>query len=180
MADDLISLSFTIEPQAAGDAAAIEDLLDRAFGPDRHGRTAYRLRDGVAPVEALSLVARDGHRFLGTLRFWPVEIAPEDGGDNVSALLLGPLAVAPDLKGKGIGITLMREGLARAREAGHRAVILVGDFDYYRRVGFVRMAPGQFTMPGPVDEARLLYLELAPGSLAGVSGRIVPARPRDA
>lgn len=179
MADDPISLSFTIEPQGPADLPAVEDLLDRAFGPDRHGRTAYRLRDGVEPVDALSLVARDGDGFLGTLRFWPIEIAPENGGDNVAALLLGPLAVAPDLKGKGIGITLMREGLARAREAGHRAVILVGDFDYYRRVGFVRMAPGQFTMPGPVDEARLLYLELAPDSLAGVAGRIVRAGRRD-
>lgn len=180
MADDLISLSFTIEAQGAADLPAVEDLLDRAFGPDRHGRTAYRLRDGVEPVAELSLVARSPERFLGTLRFWPIEIAPENGGDNIAALLLGPLAVAPDLKGKGIGITLMREGLARAREAGHRAVILVGDFDYYRRVGFVRMAPGQFTMPGPVDEARLLYLELAPGSLDGIAGDIVKVRAGDA
>ncbi len=173
MADDLISLSFIIEPQRPTDLPLVEDLLDRAFGPDRHGRTAYRLRDGVEPVAELSLVARDDSRFLGTLRFWPIEVAPFDGGEPVPALLLGPLAVEPALKGKGIGITLMREGLARAREAGHKAVILVGDYDYYRRVGFVRMEPGQFTMPGPVDEARLLYLELSPGSLAAVRGAIV-------
>src|SRR5690606_27353945 len=66
MADDLISLSFIIEPQRPTDLPLVEDLLDRAFGPDRHGRTAYRLRDGVEPVAELSLVARDDSRFLGT------------------------------------------------------------------------------------------------------------------
>ena len=44
-------------PINAIDPAAVEALLDRAFGRDRHGRTAYRLRDGVESIPGLSFAA---------------------------------------------------------------------------------------------------------------------------
>lgn len=174
-AGDTIALSFVIEPQQEADLPAVESLLDAAFGPDRHEKTAYRLRDGVEPVDALSLVARQNGRILGTIRFWPVNISGE-GRPPVAALMLGPIAVEPALKGKGIGIALMREGLARAKEQGHEIIILVGDYSYYSRVGFQHTEPGQLIMPGWVDPARLLALELEPGALQGVSGHITSVR----
>lgn len=176
-ATDAIALSFVIEPQQDKDLPAVEALLDAAFGPDRHQKTAYRLRDGVEAVSDLSLVARQDGRVLGTIRFWPIDIRPS-GAAAVPALMLGPIAVEPSLKGRGIGIALMREGLARAKALGHEIVLLVGDFPYYGRVGFEHTAPGRFVMPGWVDPDRLLALELAPGALAGVAGRIASVRER--
>ena len=170
-----ISLSFVIGPQVEEDLPAVEAILDLAFGPDRHQKTAYRLRDGVEPVHDLSLVARQDGKVLGTLRFWPILIR-RDGAADVPALLLGPLAVLPELKGKGIGITLMREGLARAKELGHQIIILVGDYSYYCRVGFKHTEPGGFDMPGWFDPDRLLALDLTPGALEGVQGRIISVR----
>ena len=166
------ALSYTIEPQADADLPAVEVILDLAFGPDRHQKTAYRLRDNVEPVPELSLVARQDGKVFGTLRFWPILIRRQ-GAADVPALMLGPIAVLPDLKGRGIGISLMREGLARAKVLGHRIVILVGDYPYYNRVGFEHIEHGRFLMPGWVDLDRLLALELVPGALEGVSGRIV-------
>ena len=43
------------------------------------------------------------------------------------ALLLGPLAVHPDRQNIGIGLALMREGIARAKAIGRRLILLVGD-----------------------------------------------------
>jgi predicted N-acetyltransferase YhbS len=88
--------------------------------------------------------------------------------------LLGPLAVAPDLQGIGIGRSLMRRGLAEARNLGHRLVILVGDEPYYGRLGFRQVPAGQLLMPGPVEPARLLYLELDPGALEAARGLVLP------
>lgn len=166
------ALSYAIEPQADADLPAVEAILDLAFGPDRHTKTAYRLRDNVEPVDDLSLVARQDGKVLGTLRFWPILIRRE-GAADVPALMLGPIAVLPNLKGRGIGISLMREGLARAKALGHRIVILVGDYPYYSRVGFAHTEHGRFIMPGWVDLDRLLALDLAPGALEGVAGHIV-------
>jgi predicted N-acetyltransferase YhbS len=159
--------TITCEDTTADDHDAVEHLLDLSFGSGRRTKTSYRLREGSAPVPGLSLVVRDpGVRLSGTISFWPLAI----GGAQSPALLLGPLAVHPDRQGLGIGLTLMREGLARAAAQGHRLVLLVGDEPYYAKVGFRKLPAGLISLPGPVDPARFLYLELSPGALAGVSG----------
>ncbi len=148
-------------------AAAIERLLDLTFGPDRHARTVYRLREGVEPAPGLSFVIENHDGLAATLRFWPV--APPGGG---KALLLGPIAVRPDLAGQGFGKGLMRHGIGRAREAGWTAILLVGDEPYYGPLGFSRAAAQNLQLPGPVDVERFLAMELAPGALAGVEGMV--------
>lgn len=155
------------------DHDAIEHLLDLAFGTGRHSKTSYRLREGNHPVPGLSLVTRDnGVGVSGTISFWPLAIGPKLS----PALLLGPLAVHPDRQGLGIGLALMREGLARAAARGHGLVLLVGDEPYYSKVGFRRLPEGQIDLPGPFDPKRFLFLELTTGALSGVSGMArVPA-----
>ena len=86
------------------------------------------------------------------------------------ALLLGPVAVEPALRGLGIGVTLIRRTLAKASREGHRIAVLVGDADYYRRFGFEAAEGYGIAMPAQPD--RLMVKALAPGALAGVSGDI--------
>lgn len=153
--------------QQPAHAAAIERLLDLTFGPDRHNKTVYRLRDGVAPAPGFSFaVERDGE-LAATLRFWPVLLP-----DRCQALLLGPIAVRPDFAGQGLGRALIRHGIARAQAEGWPAILLVGDEPYYRPFGFTRAAVAGLELPGPVDRERFLALELAPGSLEGAEGLI--------
>lgn len=155
------------EDTLAQDHDAIEHLLDLSFGSGRQSKTSYRLREGNSPVPGLSLVTRDpGIGVSGTISFWPLAI----GEKETPALLLGPLAVHPDRQKLGIGLMLMREGLARARAKGYALVLLVGDEPYYSKVGFHKLPAGVIGLPGPVDAQRFLYLELEPGALAGVSG----------
>ena len=116
--------SILCEDTTSHDHDAIEHLLDLAFGSGRHSKTSYRLREGNAAIAGLSLVTRDpGVGVSGTISFWPLAI----GARQSPALLLGPLAVHPDRQGLGIGLALMREGLARAQALGHGLVLLVGD-----------------------------------------------------
>jgi predicted N-acetyltransferase YhbS len=156
-----------IRLERADDTAAADAIVAAAFGPGRFAKSAYRLREGVRCVAALSFVALEGARIVGTVRYWPVVI----GGQ--AALMLGPIAIVADRQGQGIALALMQESLARARELGHRAVVLVGDEPYYGRAGFARIKPaGRITMPGPVDFSRLLGLALVDGALDGLSGEI--------
>jgi predicted N-acetyltransferase YhbS len=159
--------TITLDDTTPQDHDAIEHLLDLSFGSGRQSKTSYRLREGNSPVPGLSLVVRDpGVKLAGTISFWPLAI----GEEKSPALLLGPLAVHPDRQGLGIGLELMREGLARAKAQGHGLVLLVGDEPYYAKVGFRKLPPGLIGLPGPFDPNRFLYLELKPGALAGVSG----------
>ncbi|WP_442753380.1 GNAT family N-acetyltransferase [Methylocystis sp. JAN1] len=162
----MIDLVIQFSPMTAADEAQIEKLDARAFGPGRYARTAYRLREGVAPDLSLSFVARVGTLLVGANRMTGILVGA------APALLLGPLTVETAFRSQGVGEKLMKHSLDAAREAGHGVVLLVGDHDYYSRVGFSRVPRGKITMPGPVDPDRLLYCELRPGAFEAMSGQM--------
>lgn len=166
---------FQITKEEPHHSADVEALLNRAFGPGRYAKTAYRLREGVRALDDLSFVAwcddvggepDAAPHMVGSLRFWPVLLG------HTAAIMLGPLAMDPDVRGQGGGLTLMKHALDIARTKGHRLVILVGDAPYYAKVGFKPVPVGQIVMPGPVDGARLLVCELETGAFEGVSGAV--------
>jgi predicted N-acetyltransferase YhbS len=158
-----------IREEISRDILAREALLDRAFGLERRRKTSERLREGRLAARGLALSAlRDGV-LVGTLRFWAIE-----AGDGREALLLGPIAVAAAQRAQGLGGAMIRLGLERARAFGHKAVLLVGDAPYYERFGFSRAGAANLDMPGPVDRARFLALELVDGALAGAEGLLRP------
>ena len=82
-------ISLTILPEMEGDAAAIERLHERTFGPGRYAKTAYRLRENVAHRLEVSFTAHIGTLLVGSVRLSPVRIG------ETKALLLGPLTVEP-------------------------------------------------------------------------------------
>ncbi len=157
-------LSLLIERQTPDDAEAIEHLNARVFGPGRFARSAYRIRETVEPDPELCFVARVGTLLVGANAMTPIAI----GGAR--ALLLGPLIVEPVFRSQGIGEALVTRSLEAAKSARWKLVILVGDEPYYARMGFKPVPPGQITLPGPVDPARLLACELEPGALAAAEG----------
>ena len=157
----------TIRSERPVDVIARETLLDTAYGPARFTKTSERLREGRRPAEQLSFVAIEGGRVVGTVRLWHVW-----AGAARAALLLGPLAVHPDCRNRGIGSKLVRRALAAARRLGHGAVLLVGDAPFYGRFGFSADKTGALWMPGRYEVDRLLALELEPGALDGARGLI--------
>jgi predicted N-acetyltransferase YhbS len=162
--------SFTIKSEIPADKPMLDALSARCFGPGRFVRTAYRLRERGLPVPELCLTGWAGDRLAGSIRFTALCVGGEPG-----ALLLGPLAVDPDFSGQGCGRALIAQGLEAARAAGYRLVLLVGDLAYFGKFGFKPVPPGQITLPGPVDPARLLAVELEKGALDAFSGAVARA-----
>ena len=136
----------TIRNERVSDAGAREALLDAAYGDVRFTKPSHKLRDGRLPAAGLSLVAieRRPHRRLG-----PAVARPRRRAHD--ALLLGPLAVDPACRKRGIGAALMQRALALARMRGHGAVLLVGDACYYGRFGFSAEQTGGLSMAGQPD-----------------------------
>ena len=165
--------NLSIASESPADSWARERLLDEAFGAARSGKTAERLREGRLPAPGLALAATDAGDLVGTLRMWHVLVG------EVPALLLGPLAVVKAYRSRGLGRRLMAEALLRAASAGHKAVLLVGDAAYYEPFGFTRRHTLGLSLPGPVDEARFLGLELESGALQAARGVVTAAGARD-
>lgn len=147
------------------DAALIEPLLDECFGPERFEKTAYKIREKLHPIPELSFVVREEDNLLATIRYWPVAI-----GENTPALLLGPIAVDPARRGEKIGVNLICKSLKVAEALGHGLIVLVGDPEYYEQFGFVNAVALGLSLPGPVEERRLLVKELKAGMLTGLQG----------
>lgn len=165
----LASPAHLVRDERPTDAAARERLLDAAFGPSRFAKTCERLREGRRPAEGLALAAEDADgRLIGTVRLWHVDLGSAGPG-----LMLGPIAVDPRARSLGLGAALMRVAIDRARRLGHRAVMLVGDAPWYARFGFTADLAAGLDLPGPVDRARFLALELVDGALADATGPVV-------
>lgn len=154
-------IGYGLSEERAEDRWEVEALYDSCFAPGREALSSYRLRDGVAPVAGLCLVARDSLGIVaGAIRYWPIRV----GG--AEALLLGPIAVHPTRQGEGLGAWLMAESLARSRALGWVRVMLVGDAPYYSRFGFEKLEG--VIMPPPTNPERVL----ATGDWAGVHGEV--------
>ena len=161
-----LSTDLLIAPEAPADAAEAQALVERAFGPGRYAKSAERLREGNHFLPALSFVAREDGRLVGTVRLWPVTV------EGAEALLLGPIAVDPAARRRGLGMTLSARACEAAATAGHARVVLVGDLGFFERIGFEAPEPGRIRMPGPADPRRILVRALKPGAWDGVEGEV--------
>ncbi len=151
--------------EAADDWWEVEALYDLCFAPGREALSSYRLRDGVAKIAELALVARDAGGILaGAIRYWPVHV------DGAQALLLGPVAVHPTRQGEGLGGFLIRESLEIAKNHGWERAILVGDAPYYSKFGFTKLTGVQ--MPPPTNPSRVLGYELVPHAWQDITGTV--------
>jgi len=156
------------------DGEAIEEMTAAAFGPDRFHKTVYRLREDVPPLRDLCFVALDlKGRLVASIRNWPVLV-----NERWPAVMLGPLAIALELRGLGYGKALMWHSMAQSRIQGHSRIVLVGDPEYYNQFGFRRDLALNIQLPGWVEERRFLALELVAGSMIGVHGMVGKARAR--
>jgi predicted N-acetyltransferase YhbS len=164
----LIKPEYLIKPEPAVLAGAVERLYDDVFGPARFHKASYLFREGVDPVRELSWIALEGDRLVGAIRYWPILV----GETGHPALLLGPLAIAQDRAGKGIGRALMFKTLDLAAQLGHDLVLLVGDVDYYKRFGFVPATPHGFVMPGESKPERLQVAPLKDNVLGRIAGEV--------
>ena len=146
-----------IIPLADVDPALIEQLLDRAFEPERHTRTAYKVREGTEWLPGLSFAAIDEEQLLvGTIQCWPVALTDPDGRAH-PMVMVGPVAVLPEHQGRGFGKALMTASLAAFDPRAPLPQVMIGDPEYYGRFwGFSNEHTSGWTLPGPWEPRRLL------------------------
>jgi predicted N-acetyltransferase YhbS len=139
------------------DPALVEALLDRAFEPTRHSRTAYKVREGMDWLPALSFAALDeGDRLVGTIQCWPVGLT-DPAGRMHPMIMVGPVAVLPEVQGAGYGQALMTTSLSALSPEAPLPQVMIGDPEYYGRFfGFTNIATAGWTLPGPWAPHRLL------------------------
>ncbi len=148
------------------DASAVRRVVIAAFDQAAEGDLVGSLRD--AGDAEISLVAEDDGDIIGHVMFSKLQ-APD------GCLAMAPVSVTPDRQGQGIGSSLIRDGLARARDGGWQAVFVLGDPPYYNRFGFDVALADKFETPYP--KAYHMALELIAGALGEREGAVIYAPP---
>lgn len=156
----------TLIPLDNVDPVLVEQLLDRAFEPGRHQRTAYKVRDGSDWLPALSFAAIDGEEHLvGTIQCWPVALT-DTAGRAHPMIMVGPVAVLPEHQGQGYGQALMTASLSALSPNAPLPQMMIGDPEYYGRFwGFTNAYTAGWDLPGPFEPRRLLVRAANPAVL---------------
>ena len=145
---------------------AIRSINEDAFGRPDEADLIEHLRDEGAVLA--SLVAQAEDRIVGHIlfsRMWIDTIAGE-----VPAVALAPMAVMTEYQRQGIGQRLVRHGLDLMRSLGEQIVIVLGHPHYYARFGFSVEKARCLESPFPPEA--FMAIELNPGALTGVQGKV--------
>jgi predicted N-acetyltransferase YhbS len=156
------------------DYRAVEELTREAFwniyvpGCSEH-LILHRLRGAKAFVRELDYVAVQGGKIAGSIVYAETAVISPAGAAH-KVLTFGPVSVAPELQGRGIGSALIKNTLRLARKTDWPAVVIYGDPEYYRRFGF--RASKEFGITGKNGKfpAALLVLELRENAPANIAG----------
>jgi len=153
-----------IRAEEPGEDEAISEVHIRAFGGTAEAAVIESLRGQGALLASLVAVVQG--RIVGHVALSPVEVS----GRERAAVALGPLAVDPDLQGRGIGGMLVNAFLQHCRVRDEGLVVVLGYPDYYGRFGFV---PAERWGLHYRDAGEALQaLEVRPRAAAGLSGEV--------
>jgi putative acetyltransferase len=140
------------------DIAAISEVTIAAFrNIPISNHTEQFIINALRCAHALtiSLVAEVGGQVAGHIAFSPVTIS--NGSPNWYGL--GPISVLPEHQKRGIGKSLVNEGLSLLKSLGSKGCALVGDPGYYQRFGFKNIPgliydgiPQEFFLALPFDK----------------------------
>lgn len=160
-------MNILIRPETRSDHESIRHVNQLAFGQNDEARLVDALRDGGHV--RVSLVAEKAGQVVGHILFSDLPIIT--GAAMVPALALAPMAVLPVFQNQGIGSALVRSGLDECRQQGHRIVIVVGHAHFYPRFGFSPKLAANLESPFSGSDS-FMAVELVPGALANVAGRV--------
>ena len=144
----------------------VRSINEAAFGRPDEADLVDRLRAEGAVLA--SLVAELEKRIVGHILFSRMWI--ETTGGSVAAVALAPMAVLPEHQRQGIGGDLIRHGLDLLRQRGEKIVIVLGHPDYYPHFGF--SCQKAFTLESPFPPSAYMAMELSPGALDGIHGKV--------
>lgn len=156
----------TIRVEGPGDREQIGGVHTVAFGRADEAELIVSLRSEGAVLA--SFVAEEAGRVVGHVLFSRMFIDAQDR--SIAAVALAPLAVRPERQRVGIGGALVRHGLAWLRDSGESIAIVLGHPSYYPRFGFSGGAAER--LESPFRKEAFMALELEPGALRGISGRV--------
>ncbi|MBL1226161.1 GNAT family N-acetyltransferase [Enterococcus sp. BWR-S5] len=132
------------------DKETVYSIEELAFGETDEAILVEKLVADSTAEPNMSLLAYEGQQAIGHILFTKGSIVGAE--EQLSVMILGPLAVLPDYQKQGIGGLLVQEGLSRLERMGVDLVFVLGHIEYYPRHGFRPALPQGFQPPYPTKK----------------------------
>ena len=167
-------MGITIRHEKEEDYSEVENMTREAFwdlykpGCDEH-LLVRQLRKSEAFLPELDYVAVDGDTIVGNIIYTKAIIESESG--QATVLCMGPLTVLPSQQRKGIGSSLLRHTVEKAKEIGYLAIVIFGSPAYYHRFGFRNAKQYHIQTSDGNNFDAFMVLDLSDNGLANISGR---------
>jgi putative acetyltransferase len=155
------------------DLAAVLRVERAAFGRAEEAELVAALLEDPTASPRVSLLAEVDGRPVGHVLFTGARVQGE--GPVLAASLLAPLAVVPEAQRRGVGLALIRAGLAAVTALDAGLVFVLGHPGYYPRAGFRPAVPLGLRAPYVIDPAvadAWMVCETRPGLLGAVRGTV--------
>lgn len=160
---------FIIRKERLEDHEEIKELNNEAFGTENEAKLIEAIRSSTKFINELSLVAETSSKeIIGHILFSKITIETANGA--VDSLALAPMAVKPNFQNRGVGSSLVREGLQRCKQLGYSSVIVLGHPSFYPKFGFVTAASKGIRPPFKVSEEVFMVFEVKENALENVNG----------
>lgn len=149
-------------------------MTQRAFwnnhhlGCDEH-YLVHKLRQDKDYLPEISRIAVKDGKVIGCIMYTKSKVV---NGDNIHEIItFGPLCVAPEWQGCGVGEMLMQETMKLAANRGYKGIVIFGEPDYYPRVGFKTCDNFNVTTADGRNFDAFMGIELSEGSMKGIEGK---------
>lgn len=169
-------MDYKIRQENEADYNEIYKLIQTAFetAKVRDGDEqdyAIGLRNSKHYIPELAFVAEKDNKLIGHIMFTKLYVKQQNG-EKAEGLLVAPLSVLIEYRNKGIGSTLMKEGLRQAKELGYKFAILAGDPDYYSKLGFEQSSHFNIINENGIPDQFVLVNRIISNALDGIQGTI--------
>jgi putative acetyltransferase len=175
----ILRILLIIRSSTESDLDDVRHVQKQAFG-NEEGPVIADLVDELlndpSAKPLISLLAVIDDRAVGHILFTKARVTSPD--TPISAVILAPLAVAPDAQSQGIGGRLIKEGLRLLTGSGVELVFVLGHPKYYSRHGFKPAGVLGFEASYPIPDEHAdawMVQELRAGVIGTVRGKVICA-----
>ncbi len=99
----------------------------------------HKSRDDKAFINELSLVIEneETNELIAHIMYVSAFVIDKNKS-RTEVIMFGPVSVLPKYQKQGFGKMIINYSLDKAKDIGYKAVVITGDYNYYKRFGFER------------------------------------------
>lgn len=167
-------MKLTLRLENKNDYEIVEHLTREAFwdvyqpGCAEH-LILHRLRSVDAFLPNLDYVAIADGKIVGNIAYSKSKIVDSEKNSH-DVITFGPISVLPSLQNKGIGSALIKHTVEKAREMGYKAILIMGNPEYYHKFGFQSAKNFKISLADGTNFDAFMAMELYPDALKDISG----------